>query len=130
MCSRVTLQPQVRLGQADAGHAQGDGAGLAQGPGGVLDLLAFVVGEPVEVGLHAADQCADALDLLVRRSAVPTSENIEALSQYLGHSDPGFTLRVYTHLMGNGESRTREAVDSMYQGIGPASDGPETAQAA
>ncbi|MBW8704038.1 Tyrosine recombinase XerD [Streptomyces sp. MBT84] len=26
-------------------------------------------------------------------------ESIKALSQYLGHSDPGFTLKVYTHLM-------------------------------
>ncbi|WP_240528249.1 tyrosine-type recombinase/integrase [Streptomyces amritsarensis] len=25
-------------------------------------------------------------------------ENIRALSQYLGHADPGFTLRTYTHL--------------------------------
>jgi hypothetical protein len=55
-------------------------------------------------------------------------ENIKALSQYLGHSDPGFTLRVYTHLMPSSESRTRKAVDSMYEGIGSALDGPETAQ--
>ncbi|MDG4753446.1 tyrosine-type recombinase/integrase [Micromonospora sp. WMMD718] len=26
-------------------------------------------------------------------------ESIKALASYLGHSDPGFTLRVYTHLM-------------------------------
>jgi integrase len=32
-------------------------------------------------------------------------ENIKALSQYLGHADPGFTLRVYTHLMLNSEGR-------------------------
>lgn len=57
-------------------------------------------------------------------------ENIRALSQYLGHGDPGFTLRVYTHLMPSSESRTRNAVDSMYKGIGSALDGPETAQAA
>jgi integrase len=55
-------------------------------------------------------------------------ENIKALSQYLGHSDPGFTLRVYTHLMGSSESRTRTAVDTMYEGIGSVLDGPETAQ--
>lgn len=64
MSSRVTLQPQVRLRRADAGHAQGDDAGLAQGPRGLRDLLAFVVREPVQVGLDAADQCADALDFL------------------------------------------------------------------
>lgn len=26
-------------------------------------------------------------------------ENIKALAEYLGHSDPGLTLRVYAHLM-------------------------------
>lgn len=41
-------------------------------------------------------------------------ENIRALSQYLGHSDPGFTLRTYTHLMPSSEGRTRKAVDSLY----------------
>ena len=57
-------------------------------------------------------------------------ENIKALSQYLGHEDPGFTLRVYTHLMPSSEGRTRKAVDSMYRVAGEAHDGPETAHAA
>ena len=26
-------------------------------------------------------------------------ESVRALAEYLGHADPGFTLRVYTHLM-------------------------------
>ncbi|WP_328399621.1 site-specific integrase [Streptomyces sp. NBC_00390] len=42
-------------------------------------------------------------------------ENIRALSQYLGHSDPGFTLRTYTHLMPSSEGRTRKAVDNLFQ---------------
>ncbi|MEV7699671.1 site-specific integrase [Streptomyces sp. NPDC086779] len=55
-------------------------------------------------------------------------ENIRALSSYLGHSDPGFTLRVYTHLMPSSEGRTRKAVDALY-GAPPEHDhGPETAQ--
>ncbi|NEA42895.1 tyrosine-type recombinase/integrase [Streptomyces sp. SID11385] len=54
-------------------------------------------------------------------------ENIKALSQYLGHSDPGFTLRTYTHLMPSSESRTRRAVDAMYEAAGRADDGPQTA---
>lgn len=37
-------------------------------------------------------------------------KNIKALSLYLGHSDPGFTLRVYTHLMPSSETRTRKAI--------------------
>lgn len=40
-------------------------------------------------------------------------ESIKALSTYLGHSDPGFTLKVYTHLMPRSEGRTRKAVDSV-----------------
>ncbi|MGW5852746.1 tyrosine-type recombinase/integrase [Streptomyces sp. NPDC055254] len=40
-------------------------------------------------------------------------ESIKALSTYLGHSDPGFTLKVYTHLMPSSQGRTRRAVDSV-----------------
>ncbi|MEC4015233.1 tyrosine-type recombinase/integrase [Streptomyces sp. H27-D2] len=54
-------------------------------------------------------------------------ENIRALSTYLGHSDPGFTLRVYTHLMPSSEGRTRKAVDSLYRAPGRPLDGPQTA---
>ncbi|MGY5105330.1 tyrosine-type recombinase/integrase [Streptomyces sp. 900105245] len=32
--------------------------------------------------------------------------NIKALAEYLGHSDPGLTLRVYTHLMPSRKERT------------------------
>ncbi|WP_062648397.1 tyrosine-type recombinase/integrase [Streptomyces maremycinicus] len=53
-------------------------------------------------------------------------ENIKALSLYLGHSDPGFTLRVYTHLMPSSETRTRKAISAMYRAAGHAHDGPET----
>ncbi|WP_432010440.1 tyrosine-type recombinase/integrase [Streptomyces cucumeris] len=42
-------------------------------------------------------------------------ESIRALSDYLGHSDPGFTLRTYTHLMPSSERRTRKAVDHVYR---------------
>lgn len=38
-------------------------------------------------------------------------ENIKARSEYLGHAGPGFTLRVYTHLMPSSSERTRRAVD-------------------
>ncbi|MFF4265816.1 tyrosine-type recombinase/integrase [Streptomyces virginiae] len=55
-------------------------------------------------------------------------ENVKALSTYLGHGDPGFTLRTYTHLMPSSEGRTRKAVDGVYMASGSASDGPQTAQ--
>lgn len=37
--------------------------------------------------------------------------SIKALAEYLGHADPGFTLRTYTHLMPASEDRMRKAVD-------------------
>ncbi len=37
--------------------------------------------------------------------------DIRSLAEFLGHSDPGFTLRVYTHLMPNAADRMRAAVD-------------------
>jgi integrase len=55
-------------------------------------------------------------------------ESIKALSEYLGHHDPGFTLRTYTHLMPSSETRTRAAVDRVFEEEGSADDGPETAQ--
>lgn len=55
-------------------------------------------------------------------------ENIRALSQYLGHADPGFTLRTYTHLMPSSEGRTRKAVESLYQALRNHDHGPETAR--
>lgn len=38
-------------------------------------------------------------------------ESIKAVSEYLGHADPGFTLRTYTHLMPTSDERTKKAID-------------------
>lgn len=43
-------------------------------------------------------------------------ENIKALAEYLGHSDPGLTLRVYAHLMPSSQERTRKAVATVFEG--------------
>lgn len=45
---------------------------------------------------------------------VDAGESVNALAEYLGHSDPGLTLRVYAHLMPSSQKRTREAVASVY----------------
>ncbi|MFK0142082.1 tyrosine-type recombinase/integrase [Streptomyces murinus] len=45
--------------------------------------------------------------------------SIKALSTYLGHSDPGFTLRIYTHLLPSSEEKARAAVSSVFQRIHP-----------
>jgi len=41
--------------------------------------------------------------------------DIRALAEYLGHSDPGFTLRVYTHLMPSAPERARDAIDRAFR---------------
>lgn len=45
----------------------------------------------------------------------------QGVSTYLGHADPGFTLRTYTHLMPTSETRARKAVDRVLRRPG---DGP------
>ncbi|MGH9226493.1 MAG: hypothetical protein ACRD2W_22495, partial [Acidimicrobiales bacterium] len=34
--------------------------------------------------------------------------------EYLGHADPGFTLRVYAHLFPASEDRARKAVEAAF----------------
>ena len=38
--------------------------------------------------------------------------SIRAVAEYLGHHDPGFTLRTYAHMMPASEDRARRAVDA------------------
>jgi integrase len=39
--------------------------------------------------------------------------SIRAVADYLGHSDPGFTLRIYTHLMPNSDAKARQSFEFM-----------------
>jgi hypothetical protein len=39
---------------------------------------------------------------------------IKELAAYLGHSDPGFTLRTYTHLVPSSYEQARTAVDAVF----------------
>lgn len=57
-----------------------------------------------ENGMHA-------LRHFYASTLLDAGESIKALSEYLGHADPGFTLRVYTHLMPTSDERTKSAVD-------------------
>jgi len=52
-------------------------------------------------------------------------ESIKAVSEYLGHSDAGFTLRTYMHLMPASDERTRQAVDAAFACYISATSGPE-----
>ncbi|WP_206641311.1 tyrosine-type recombinase/integrase [Nonomuraea polychroma] len=46
-------------------------------------------------------------------------ESVKALAEYLGHQDPGYTLRTYTHLMPGSDGRTRKAIDAAFRPEGP-----------
>ena len=65
---------------------------------------AGVAGPTRDHGMHA-------LRHLYASVLLDAGESIKALAQYLGHSDPGFTLRVYTHLLPTSHERTRRAID-------------------
>ena len=67
-------------------------------------LLAGGLEPTRENGMHA-------LRHFYASTLLDAGESVRALAEYLGHSDPGFTLRVYTHLMPASEERTRRAVD-------------------
>lgn len=49
-------------------------------------------------------------------TALHEGETIKAVSEYLGHGDPGFTLRTYTHLMDGSSTRTKRAIDTALRG--------------
>ncbi|MGG7574246.1 tyrosine-type recombinase/integrase [Streptomyces sirii] len=83
---------------------------------------------PGERHLSAREDGMHALRHFYASVLLDAGENIKALSTYLGHTDPGFTLRVYTHLLPSSEGRTRRAVDSLYEGADSAPDGPEAAR--
>jgi integrase len=56
---------------------------------------------------------------------IDAGESVKAVAEYLGHADPGFTLRVYAHLFPSSEDRARSAVDRVLRGAGlPAVTGP------
>lgn len=55
-------------------------------------------------------------------------ESIKAVAEWLGHSDPSFTLKIYTHLMPSSASRTRSLIDSLYERATNGPDGPTTAR--
>ncbi|MFJ6464352.1 tyrosine-type recombinase/integrase [Streptomyces sp. NPDC091387] len=91
---------------------------------------AGIIPEPEAGERYAAapDDGMHALRHFYASVLLDAGENIRALSAYLGHSDPGFTLRVYTHLMPSSEGRTRKAVDDLYSAPENHDHGPEAAQ--
>ncbi|MEV0297770.1 tyrosine-type recombinase/integrase [Nocardia sp. NPDC050710] len=98
-----------------AGAADAD-AVLVVAAGAVADG-AFVGGPgPVgagidgrEVGQRQRGGCG--LRHLYASKLLSRGVSVKELADYLGHEDPGFTLRVYTHLLPSSHERARQAVD-------------------
>jgi hypothetical protein len=40
--------------------------------------------------------------------------DIRTVAEFLGHNDPGFTLRTYTHLLPDAADRARKAMDAFF----------------
>ncbi|MBE3000198.1 site-specific integrase [Nocardiopsis sp. HNM0947] len=51
--------------------------------------------------------------------------SIRALAEYLGHSDPGFTLRTYAHMMPSSDGRARDAIDRAWSANTPPASAPD-----
>ena len=54
--------------------------------------------------------------------------DVGPLSEYLGHHDPGFTLRVYRHLIPNDADNARRAVEAALKAARIEDHGPSTAR--
>lgn len=54
---------------------------------------------------------------------IDAGESVRAVADFLGHADPGFTLRVYAHLLPASEDRARRVVSDVLSGpsSGPSS---------
>lgn len=46
---------------------------------------------------------------------IDAGESVRAVADFLGHADPGFTLRVYAHLLPATEDRARGVVDGTFR---------------
>lgn len=55
--------------------------------------------------------------------------SIKEVAEWLGHTDAGFTLRTYTHLLPHGEDRMRTAIDKAFGGTGSGGGVPDVYQA-
>ena len=113
-------------------------------PGGKPVTASLLFTAPAGAALHRSSFSAVAWQPALRGAGLPCSRgngmhalrhyfasaclhngvDIRALASYLGHSDPGFTLRTYVHLMPSSDDRMRQAVDAVFA----SSDGPATAR--
>lgn len=83
--------------EAGAGRHRGDPATRAWRP----------YAESRENGIHALRHFHASVLL-------DAEKNIKALAEYLGHSDPGLTPRVYAHLTPSSQEQTRKALTAVF----------------
>lgn len=50
--------------------------------------------------------------------------SIRALAGYLGHADPGFTLRTCTDLVPQSQDKAKRAVNGVFESLGDGADDP------
>lgn len=50
---------------------------------------------------------------------IDAGESVRAVADFLGHADPGFTLRVYAHLLPASEDRARRIMGDVLAGPRP-----------
>jgi hypothetical protein len=74
----------------------------------VFANLSAMLQAAVDDGAIARNPCRVGV---VKPPAPDCRKVLPAVAEYLGHNDPGFTLRVYAHLMPSSEARARTAVD-------------------
>jgi integrase len=70
------------------------------------------------------DQMMHAGRHLFASAQLEAGTSIRALAEYLGHNDPGFTLRTYTHLMPEAEDKAKRAVDTLFERLDEVVDDP------
>jgi len=56
-------------------------------------------------------------------------KDVKQVQEWLGHADPGFTLRTYVHLMDDGLG-SADFLDAAVRGNRGATEGPQTAASA
>ncbi|MFC5722591.1 tyrosine-type recombinase/integrase [Streptomyces gamaensis] len=70
--------------------------------------------EPGDSHAAAREHGMHALRHFYASVLLDAGESIKALAEYLGHSDPGLTLRVYAHLMPTSQERTCKAIAAAF----------------
>lgn len=81
------------------------------------------------MGTESRENGMHALRLFYASVLLDAGESIKALAEYLGHSDPGLTLKVYAHLMPSGRDRARNALGLALRPKDSGDEGPRWAQA-